>query len=476
MKLASNERPNIVLIITDQMRGDCLSVSGHPVVETPNLDMLAARGVNFTSAYSSCPSCIAARASLFTGQRPTNTGRLGYRDQVPWRYRDTMAELLRRNGYQTHCIGKRHFYPQMLHLGFDAIETYEADQYFDDSYVNDYREWLRERTNGTMEERDHGVQSNSWYARPSHLPEELHNNTWVATRGGRFLRHRDPTRPFFLNLSFHRPHPPADPPSVYFDSYRDREIPDPPIGEWARANDVPPSDINAARGHLSKRLLQNYARAYYAQIAHIDNQVGRLLASLKGHGPTWVIFTSDHGEMLGDHHLFRKTYAYEGSARIPFIVCPPGNAKVHACDAPVVLEDILPTVLDAAGIECPEAVEGRSVAPLLETSPGEAGWRSYMHGEHAACYSADSGMQYLTDGKRKYVWYTQSGREEFFDLEQDRREINELSGDSSRREEIAHWRQRMVKELAARPQDGLSDGKKLIPGTNLPAVRPELLS
>ena len=227
---------------------------------------------------------------------------------------------------------------------------------------------------------------------------------------------------------------------------------------------------------MSDRLLQHYARAYYAQIAHIDNQVGRLLACLNGQGPTWVIFTSDHGEMLGDHHLFRKTYAYEGSARIPFIVCPPASAKVHACDAPVVLEDILPTVLEAAGIQCPAAVEGRSVAPLLEAAPGDVGWRAYIHGEHSACYSADSGMQYRTDGKRKYIWYTQSGREAFFDLEADRREIHELSGDPHRREETAHWRRRMVKELAARPQDGLSDGKQLIPGGNLPAVRPELLS
>ncbi|NLF21754.1 MAG: sulfatase-like hydrolase/transferase, partial [Lentisphaerae bacterium] len=330
MMPASEPRPNIVLIITDQMRGDCLSVSGHPVVETPNLDMLAARGVNFTSAYSSCPSCIAARASLFTGQRPSTTGRLGYRDGVPWRYTNTLAEVMQRNGYQTHCIGKRHFYPQMLHLGFEAIETYEADQFL---------------------------------------------------------------------------------------------------------------------------------------------QVGRLLTYLRGHGPTWVIFTSDHGEMLGDHHLFRKTYAYEGSARIPLIVCPPPqSAKVHACEAPVVLEDILPTVLDAAGVACPDGVEGRSMVPLLDATPSEAGWRSYVHGEHAACYAADSGMQYLTDGKRKYVWYTQTGREEFFDLEEDRQERHECSGDPARQTELAEWRGRMIRELAARPRDGMSNGEKLIAGVNLPAV------
>lgn len=476
MSQKSESAPNVVLILTDQMRGDCMSVSGHPVVETPNLDILAARGVNFTAAYSSCPSCIAARATLFTGQRPTTTGRLGYRDQVPWRYRDTLAEVLRSAGYQTHCIGKRHFYPQMLHLGFDAIETYEAGQFFDRSYVNDYYEWLAEKSNGRYEERDHGVQSNSWYARPSHLPEELHNNTWVASRACQFLRHRDPTRPFFLNLSFHRPHPPADPPQVYYGMYRDREIPPVPIGDWAHEHDLPVTDINAWRGRLPPRLLEHYIRAYCAQIAHIDNQVGRVLCDLQKHGPTWIIFTADHGEMLGDHHMFRKTYAYEGSARIPFIVCPPTACREHSESAPVGLEDVMPTILTACGIAVPETVEGAALQPLIADEAAPATWRPYLHGEHSDCYGAATGMQYLTDGRRKYIWYTRSGREQFFDLEDDRAECRDLAADPARAEEVRVWRRRLVDELTPRTDDGLVADGRLVAGKSLPAVRPELLA
>ncbi len=110
------DRPNILFILTDQMRGDCLSITGHPVVETPHLDDLARRGTVFTAAYSTCPSCIAARASIMTGLTPSSHGRLGYRDRVPWRYDDMLPALLGRAGYQTHCVGKTHFYPQRAHL------------------------------------------------------------------------------------------------------------------------------------------------------------------------------------------------------------------------------------------------------------------------------------------------------------------------------------------------------------------------
>ena len=119
---------NIVFILTDQMRWDCLSITGHPVVETPNLDEIGRNGVVFTAAYSSCPSCIAARASIWTGLTPSSHGRLGYQDRVPWRYERMLPQLLGEAGYQTHCVGKTHFYPQRKHCGFQSLESYEAGQ------------------------------------------------------------------------------------------------------------------------------------------------------------------------------------------------------------------------------------------------------------------------------------------------------------------------------------------------------------
>ena len=479
------QRPNVLFVFTDQMRSDCLSVLGHPTVETPNLDELARCGVTFTSAFSPCPSCIAARASIFTGLSPSTTGRLGYRDQVPWRYSDTLAELLAGAGYQTHCVGKTHFYPQKLPMGFQSMESYEAMQNFDGKYVNDYAAWLSEMTGGRLNEFDHGLQSNSWCARPSHLPEELHNNTWVVTRSLEFLRGRDESKPFFLFASFHRPHPPIDP-QVFWDMYRDRELPPPPVGDWAGEHDGPVTGVNDWHGRLPGDVLDRSRRGYYAQIAHIDNQIGRMLNIMRRElkiGPTWIVFSSDHGEMLGDHHLFRKVYPYQGSAGVPMIICPPkgplsgehhGRLEDYVRRAPVNLTDLYPTILEIAGLDVPERTEGRSLLPLLG-GPDELPGREYVHGEHSQCFAPRMDNHYLTDGRWKYVWHPLDGREQLFDMENDPGELHDLSGIKGWREELEKWRGRMVAELAPREADGLSDGKKLISGKTLPSVRPELL-
>jgi arylsulfatase A-like enzyme len=467
-------QPNLVLILADQLRGDCLGVAGHPVVATPNLDMLAHRGTWFSSAYSTVPSCIAARASLFTGLSASSHGRLGYEDRVPWTYRTTLAGELARAGYQTHCVGKTHFFPQRAHLGFQGLESYEGDQNLAGDYVNDYHEWLCERTDGRGCETDHGVDWNSWYARPSHLPEELHTSSWVTTRAIEFLRRRDPTRPFFLNLSFHRPHPPIDPPQVFFDLYRDRPLPAVPQGDWARRYDVPITDVNAWHGRVSAPLLDRARRAYFAQIEHIDNQIGRFLMALRkaATGPTWVVFSADHGEMLGDHCLWRKTYAYEGSARVPLIVCPPQGAVRHRSSEVVMQEDLMPSLLAMAGLPLPAGLDGRSVLPLLAAPPPGGAWRDWGHGEHAACYAPETGMQYLTDGRWKYIWYTLTGEEQLFDLHGDPQECLNLAADPMHRDCLVSWRDRLVAALAPRVEDGLTDGRRLLPGRRLPPTRP----
>jgi len=472
-----DERPNIVFILTDQMRGDALSVTGHPVVETPNLDALARRGTVFTAAYSSCPSCIAARASLFTGLSPSSHGRLGYRDCVPWHYDHMLPEVLGAAGYQTHCVGKRHFFPQWARFGFQSLDTHEAGQNFDGTYVNDYWEWLSDRTNGTLHEFDHGTDSNSWVARPSHLPEELHNNTWTVTRAIDFVRRRDKTRPFFLNISFHRPHPPIDPPAAFYDMYRDKPLDPVPIGDWAGRHDVPPDNVNCWHGHLPEQTLNRCRRAYYAQIAHIDNQIGRFLIAIRKlqPGPIMFVFTSDHGEMLGDHHMFRKVYAYEGAAKVPLIICPPTGSAEHVCPAPTVSEDVYSTILEAADVTLPPARDGRSLLPLTRI-PVHNDWPEFVHGEHSACYAPENAMQFMTDRKTKYIWYTVTGEEQLFDLETDPQECRNLAATADEQERLLLWRRRMIERLATRPQDGLTDGTELVAGKSLPAVRPELLT
>ena len=455
------DRPNLLLILTDHWRGDSLGRLGHPVADTPHLDSLSVGGTTFTRAYTPCPSCIAARRSLMTGMTPYSQGMVGYQDGKPWDYEHTLAGTLRDSGYQTVNVGKTHFHPPRLHLGFEQLTTSE-----------DYSEWLdRQAGMAEVEKFAHGVPANSWLARPNHLPEHQIEETWFTTRALDFLSHRDPTRPFFLCLSFNGPHPPWCPPQVFYDQFIGRQMPEPAIGDWANvhADEAEiPMDVNQWRGRVPDHVMQRARGAYFAYLAFLDAQIGRLVEHLNRSGllgNTLTLFTSDHGEMLGDHHLWRKTYAYEASARVPFIVRPPASmtkvARNVEIDAPITVgwEDIMPTFLDAAAVPIPNSVEGCSVLPLMRGEFG--GWRSYYHGEHSPCYHPENANQFLTDGHWKYVWNPIDGGEQLFHLDVDPHECQDLAPHAP--DQLGLWRSRMISELAPR-DDALSDGERLIPG------------
>src|SRR5690606_11428258 len=216
------------------------------------------------------------------------------------------------------------------------------------------------------------VDSNGWVGRPSHLAEEEMHTHWCVSRAIEFLDRRDPTAPFFLNLSFIDPHPPLTPPQFYYDRYIHEELPEPVVGDWV---DWLPevergSGVSAARVHVDKQTMRYARAAYFGMINFVDDQIGRLLNYLRRCGflnNTLIVFSSDHGEMLGDHHLFRKTFAYEASARVPFLVKAPSSweyPEMETC-APVGWQDIMPTLLDAAGVEIPGSVTGKSLLPLM---------------------------------------------------------------------------------------------------------------
>ena len=456
-------QPHILLILTDHWRGDCLGRLGHPVAETPHIDSLSRQGTTFTRGYTPCPSCVPARRSLMTGMTPYAQGMVGYQDGKPWNYSHTLAGELQRAGYQTANIGKTHFHPPRLHLGFEQLTT-----------PADYEEWLGHQPGIETEKLAHGVPPNSWIGRPNHLPEHQLEESFFVRRALDFLRKRDPTRPFFLCLSFNGPHPPWCPPQVYYDQYIGRDLPDPIIGDWAQrhADEAEyPLDVNAWRGRLAPHIVHRARAAYYAYLTFLDAQIGRLSENMHRQGlldDTLLLFTSDHGEMLGDHHLWRKTYAYEASARVPFVIKPPADfAGAHNVESDRVVgwEDIMPTFLAAAEAPIPETVTGRSLLPLL--TDGDAEWRPYYHGEHSPCYHPENANQFLTDQRWKYIWNPITGEEQLFDLEADPCECRNLA--AHEKDELARWRERMVAELAGR-EEGLSDGQALKPGP-VPAWR-----
>ena len=460
------DRPNILLLMTDQQRGDCLGVDGHPALLTPTMDTIARGGSRFARAYTTCPTCIAARRSLLSGQFPATHGMVGYRDGVEWDAPPTLPQVLSQAGYHTYLAGRgMHQHPPRKRYGFDHMVVHQGGE-------SDYREWLaRREPEGSGGYYGTGVMHNDWTARPWHLPEAYHTTNWTVNQALEFLRKRDPSAPFFLAVSFIAPHPPLVPPAAYMERYLRVELPPPVLGDWA----IPPPDRGlglgqaAANVDLQGEALRAARAAYFGLINHVDDQLNRLLNPVDGidrmtGGNTVVLFCSDHGEMLGDHYLWRKTVPYEPSARIPLLVRAPERFGLRAgavVDAPVCLEDVMPTLLELAGAEIPETVEGRSLLPLLR---GEsASWREHLHIEHAPMHHS------LTDGREKYIWFAADGREQFFDLAADPQECRDRAGCPGDAERVARWRGQLIQELAGRPE-GFTDGERLIPGRPYRAV------
>lgn len=469
------DRPHILLISTDQQRGDCLGCDGHPALETPYLDEIAANGARFRHAYTAVPSCTPARAAILTGMDQWNHGRLEMTGSDALEYPATLPGELARAGYHTQAVGKMHHHPQRRLYGFHHMVLDESGRQESPHFVSDYQQWFERHKQGEYGYRDHSVDWNSWMARPSHLPEHLHPTHWTASEGISFLKRRDPTKPFFMWLSFARPHSPYDPPQPYYDMYiQHPKIPKPAIGNWAAEFDRKIANVNAPRSRRTELETHRARAAYFGSITFIDHQIGRLLYEYKrldsaAYRNTLILFVSDHGDMLGDHHHWRKTYAYEGSARVPFLVQYPAGWDLPrgvVFDQPVELRDIMPTLLDAAGVEVPPSVDGDSV---LRLGRGETDWREYVQGEHTTCYDAEYGMQYITDGKEKYIWFHHTDRQQFFDLQEDPMECRDLAKVPEAQPRIAVWRRRLAEinerrgdprgqwgELVAQPDGALS--------------------
>ncbi len=466
-----SKSPNVLLLMTDQHRFDCLGCAGNRSIETPNLDWLAAGGTLFTKAYTACPSCVPARATLITGMDQWHTGILGMgRGQGPMGvgFRHTLAGELARAGYHTQGVGKMHFHPQRSLNGFHNTVLDESSRVVDPGFVSDYQAWFDAHKTGDYGITDHGIDWNSWMARPYHAPEFLHPTNWTVNESIRFLKERDPTAPFFLMTSFARPHSPYDALPYYFEMYERRKLPGPSVGKWAACHDVPEDAArpDAWRGVRTPEEVRRARVGYYGQVNHIDHQLGRLLMALRKTGEldnTVILFTADHGDMLGDHNLWRKTYAYEGSAHVPMIVRLPAAMRAprgQRVEAPVMLRDVMPTLLDAAGVDIPETVDGSSMVPLA-LGKTDVSWRAYVHGEHCTCYSEEQEMQYLTDGKMKYIWFPRLGTEQLFDLEADPGETCNLADDPDAAPLLRRWRENLVRELEPRGL-GLTDGDRLV--------------
>ena len=468
-------KPNILLIMADQMRADMLGSAGNRVALTPNLDQLASRGARFSNAFSSTPTCTPARAAILTGLSPWYHGMLGY-GAIAKSYRYEMPRALRDSGgYYTSSIGKDHF-------GWNATTNSGVSHGYNHTYlydglpqeVDDYDQWVKENY-PKVNPMSTGLEYNDYRGAVYALPEYLHPTAWVGRAAVSFLEGYNRSEPFFLKISFHRPHSPYDPPKRWMDKFDPDKMPAPYLGDWdsryaLKFAGMPPPGIWV--GDVGEKQVGLSRQAYYASVGFVDEWVGNILDKLEAlnmRENTFVIFTADHGDMMGDHYHWRKGYPYFGSASVPMIVSwpssmdaseggvvtvPQGSVRDHVTE----LRDIFPTVLDVAGVPAREMLNGSSLLLTLKEKEGTP-WREHIDLEHDICYNATNHWNALTDGHWKYVFQAYDGSEQLFNLDKDPHELRDVS--ESEGQKLEEWRQYMVKQFLeeGRGEDWVKDGK-----------------
>jgi arylsulfatase len=416
-------RPNLLFIMPDQMRYDFLSCYGAPHIATPNIDRIAAEGVRYDRAYSQHPVCVPARCSLLTGLNAWRTHVLSNGNYLRPDHAEigmpTWAQLLSAHGYLTSAIGKMHFYPWDASFGFEHRIAAEDKVWI--NIQDHYWHYLQARGHRKYMGKEHEGYDANRGACVSLLPWDCYWDYFVGEEAASFLRGYDDPRPFACMVGFPGPHDPYDPTAEFLAQVDMDKIPEPAPGEpihtdtskgiYAQRRPGVPIWTPQTTGPYTDEQKRKVRAHYSALILQIDRQVGRILDALEESGQldnTWIIFSSDHGDMVGDHGVNAKGNYYEGSCHVPMLVRPPGGAGGQVRDDLVTLTDVTATLLAAAGHEVPSYMDSRPL-PGLGLS-GEAHHEVIVGG-------LQSGWMAF-DGRYKLVKYGNGGTG-LFDLEQD---------------------------------------------------------
>ena len=442
------DSPNILIIMTDQHRADLMTCAGRDLVPTPSIDGIASRGVRFTNAYCPYPVCVASRMSLLTGLYAHSTGAITNEDRLDWRYR-TMANHFADNGYLTGLIGKMHFNtahnhgfeyymsindwlmylgPKVYHYANEIASHPHSMGFFNS--VHDSGAGFAD-VEGLWEDKSPWVGNVERYgfdSMASRLEAEDHLDMFIARESAKFMRrYRD--QPFFLITSFMKPHTPFFPPREWAEKYPVDEMELPPVG-----------DITQYPEHIQRRI-QNYRRiadrnlragraGYLGNLAFVDTCVGYVYKELEELGlidNTIVIYTSDHGEMDGDHGLYQKFCLFEPSVRVPLIVSWPKHLpRNKVTSALTEYFGIYPTLVELTGASQPK---GTTLVDM-PGAPAEMDAKSFadvarnpdMEGPPAAfCeYALRTGIpQYMIRTQRYKYHYNHGSTHELYDHEAD---------------------------------------------------------
>lgn len=446
----ASHKPNILLIMSDQHRIDCLGAYGNQDIKTPNIDALAEKAVVYENSFCSSPLCTPSRYSLITGLYPHQ--HLGFTNYctIPPKL-DTFPRLLKEQGYKTKAIGKMHYTPTYLDVGFEDMEL--AEQNGEGRYEDDYHHYLREHNlvdeidliDQVDEYREEAPQEywDTLGAMESNLPEEHHSTTWIGDKALDSINRweNDSNDANFLMVSFIKPHHPFDPPYPWSEMYdpEDLDI----LPGWT--SECLERDLEFHEGffkhsQMTEEQLKRAMAYYYASISQIDDYVGKMTKLLKEKGlyeDTMIVYTSDHGEYLGFHHLLLKqNHMYDPVIKVPLIIKYPADINREERSQDLVTNiDLAPTFLSVAGVEKGEFMPGTDISNLKVD-------REYVFAEQGR------GLQYMIRSKNyKLLFSKDKARCQFFDLNKDPLELENLYHDTTYSDEIKAHKEELFNML-----------------------------
>jgi len=464
-----SNRPNILLITADQFRWDCLGSMGNEVIQTPNLDAMAGRGVIFRNGFSPDPICVPARASIMTGNYPqvcTNSKQNGGRIKED---QPLLTEVLKSVGYRTYALGKLHFVPysppdqpRLVH-GFEHVDLHESGrlirQYDPEGKLEgleDYFDYLKS-VGWRGYARAHGIGNNDVRPCASPLPAEHYVDHWIADCTiDQIDRHSQEfsDRPFFMWMSSPKPHSPYDPPRPYDNMYDPRLVPA-PFGSVADISDRNPILDQIRYTHaiptLGPEAWQVIRSYYYGCITFLDAMIGRVVKHLENKGVldnTLILFSADHGDLIGDFGSCFKGNHLNGSVRVPFIVAGPGVLQGQVSDALVGLQDVLPTFATAASADIGQPVQGKDLSDHLADIAVPV--RDIYYSTTRTGAGGQSAM--VTDGQWKYIHTEGNATEELYDQVNDSQELHNLAHASEQKNRLADMRD-MLRQCAIELDD-----------------------
>jgi arylsulfatase A-like enzyme len=428
----ADSRPNILWYCTDQQRFDTIAALGNEHVHTDTVDGLVERGVSFTRTYCQSPICTPSRASFLTGQLPSTVRANGNGIEFMPQDYPLVTQLLADAGYDCGLVGKLHIATAEAGVeprGRDGYRFFAYSHAPRDDWPEGhaYVEWLEER----------GQDLKSLLASPDNVPAEYQQTTWATDACIEFI---DQPRngPWLLSVNPYYPHPPFNPPREYFERFDPESLPGPIFedGDLAIQRRISDAGIDFQNypEHPDSFDGRRIQAQYYAMIELIDDQLARLLKHIEAAGQlddTLIIFTSDHGESLGDHGLVEKGCRFmEGMARVPLVMSWPGHfSQGLRSDALVQLTDIAPTLLEVAGLDIPERMNGRSLLPILTGDADPDNFRDYVRCEFRNAIRLGDGTHasMIADKRWKLVLYHgKDGLGELYDLVADPNEHRNL--------------------------------------------------